>query len=114
MTQQIIFHKTLKSKKRTYLPFFFPFSLTDPSPQLCCCQTHRRRKEGGGSEAMPIFLSCTLACMQATVTLGNQVKPLCHQILDKYYLHARKQTQCYFVFLSDAGFKYRGVRSVLG
>lgn len=109
MTQQIIFHQTLKSKKRTYLPFFSPHFPELILLHSCVAAKPTEKGKRGGNEAMPIFLSCTLACMQATVTLGSRVKPLCHQILDKYYLHARKQTQCYFVFLSDAGFKYRGV-----
>lgn len=72
MAQHINFLPTPKSKKGT-------FKLTHPplifhavsSPQQCWCQTHRGSEEGRKSEAMPKFLSCTLAYRQATVTLLN-------------------------------------------
>lgn len=55
------------------------FKLTHPpmifravsSPQQCWCQAHRGSEKGRKSEAVPTFLSCTLAYRQATVTLLN-------------------------------------------
>lgn len=72
MAQHINFLPSPKSKKGT-------FKLSHPplifhavsSPQQCWCQTHRGSEEGRKSEAMPTFLSCTLAYRQATVTLVN-------------------------------------------
>lgn len=72
MEQHINFLPSPKAKKGT-------FKLTHPpltfcavsSPQQCWCQNHRGSKKGRKSEAMPTFLSCTLAYRQATVTLVN-------------------------------------------
>lgn len=72
MARHINFLPSPKSKKGT-------FELTHPplifhavsSPQQCWCQTHRGSEVGRKSEAMPTFLSCTLAYRQATLTLVN-------------------------------------------
>lgn len=69
--------------EKASVPFFFSHL---PQPILFRRSSAAKATEEGRraeSEAMPIFLSCTLACTPATVNPDHWVKTFFHQILNK-------------------------------